>query len=400
MTSSHSQNIFYNEILESNDNENINEGEGPDLFSTPEIDSTENVQSNKRKKSKVWDHFEKIQIKNSNGVITSEKSICNYCKKDFAGGSKNGTSHLTRHLSSCLLRGQTDIRQTMLSQSASTGTLSTFSYEPESARKAIVRWIVIRNLPFVLVDDAEFERMLQSGFNPSFRKFSRQTCQRDVIKYYVQEKNNLIAYFGNLKSKICLTSDIWTSCQQLGYLCITAHFIDDNWVMQKRIITFTRIEDNHSAQVIFEVIYNQLQIYRIQDKIFTITLDNATNNSGAVSHLKCYLTLPCEGSFFHMRCMCHIINLIVQSGLHDIRFIIDKIRHIIYHIIGSENRLRTFGTMCKKNNLKCKKIPYDVQHRWNSTYKMLDVAVKYKAALNDYVSIDTTGSLSRPTEEE
>ena len=53
--------------------------------------------------------------------------------------------------------------------------------------------------------------------------------------------------------------------------------------------------------------------------MFTITLDNATNNNGLVDCLKDQLSLNdalvCDGEFIHVRCCAHVLNLIVQSGL-------------------------------------------------------------------------------------
>ncbi|CAN0893335.1 hypothetical protein LINGRAPRIM_LOCUS2692 [Linum grandiflorum] len=47
-------------------------------------------------KSYVWEHFTKIKINDS------DKAKCNYCKRLLGGHSKNGTSHLMFHVSSCL----------------------------------------------------------------------------------------------------------------------------------------------------------------------------------------------------------------------------------------------------------------------------------------------------------
>jgi hypothetical protein len=33
--------------------------------------------------------------------------------------------------------------------------------------------------------------------------------------------------------RICLTSDLWTSLTTDGYMCLTAHFIDKNWVLTR-----------------------------------------------------------------------------------------------------------------------------------------------------------------------
>lgn len=56
--------------------------------------------------------------------------------------------------------------------------------------------------------------------------------------------------------------------------------------------------------------------------MFTITVDNASANDVAVQHMKrrltSYKTLMFNGEYLHLRCACHIINLIVKDGLKEL----------------------------------------------------------------------------------
>ena len=53
-----------------------------------------------RKKSIVWDHFEKIKI--GKGDTSKTKAICNYCQKLYNADSKSyGTSNLLAHVPIC-----------------------------------------------------------------------------------------------------------------------------------------------------------------------------------------------------------------------------------------------------------------------------------------------------------
>ena len=59
----------------------------------------------------------------------------------------------------------------------------------------------------------------------------------------------------------------------------------------------------------------------IENRLFALTLDNASSNEVAVndiiSDLKDNATgsLVCDGMFFHVRCACHILNLVARDGL-------------------------------------------------------------------------------------
>ena len=69
-----------------------------------------------------------------------------------------------------------------------------------------------------------------------------------------------------------------------GFLCITAHYIDSEWMLNKRIISFKTINTPHNGKNIATLI-NDIYL-GIRDKIFTITLDNASNNDVPIQRLK------------------------------------------------------------------------------------------------------------------
>ncbi|KAM3221312.1 hypothetical protein P3L10_020580 [Capsicum annuum] len=75
----------------------------------------------------------------------------------------------------------------------------------------------------------------------------------------------------------------------------------------------------HTRVELAATIYDCLKKWGIDRKVFSITLDNATNNDSLQTILKGHLglqkSLLCDGEFFHVRCSAHILNLIVQEGL-------------------------------------------------------------------------------------
>ena len=125
---------------------------------------------------------------------------------------------------------------------------------------------------------------------------------------------------------MALTSDIWASKQNVWYIAITLHYIDSDWVMQKRMISFSLLEFPHTGARIGSTILEKLREYEIENKIISITLDNASTNNVAADLLKPAIQLDLNGSLFHNRCACHIINLIVQVGVKSIRDDLESIR--------------------------------------------------------------------------
>jgi hypothetical protein len=74
---------------------------------------------------------------------------------------------------------------------------------------------------------------------------SRVTIRKDCIKVFETEKDKIKKKIKNI-DMISLTSDCWTSNQTIEYMCLTAHFIDSDWKLQKRIIGFKELAPPHS----------------------------------------------------------------------------------------------------------------------------------------------------------
>jgi hypothetical protein len=44
----------------------------------------------------------------------------------------------------------------------------------------------------------------------------------------------------------------------LGYSCVTTHYINENWILQKKILSFHIIEFPHTTQIIYQSIISVL----------------------------------------------------------------------------------------------------------------------------------------------
>lgn len=117
------------------------------------------------------------------------------------------------------------------------------------------------------------------------------------------------------KSRVCFTSDLWTSINTDGFICLTVHFIDNDWCLQKKAISFSFMPPPHDGISIFDKLQSLLAEWNLDSKVFSFTLDNASANNVAVDFLRNHLNLCsgllCSGEFFHICCTAHIINLIV-----------------------------------------------------------------------------------------
>ena len=82
--------------------------------------------------------------------------------------------------------------------------------------------------------------------------------------------------------------------------------------------------------------------WNIDKKLFALTLGNASVNEVAVKDVISDLranasasSLVCDGLFFHVRCACHILNLVARDGLSVVTPTIENIRQLVLAVKGS-----------------------------------------------------------------
>ncbi|KAL2902124.1 putative AC transposase [Bienertia sinuspersici] len=152
---------------------------------------------------------------------------------------------------------------------------------------------------------------------------------------------------------VSLTSDTWTSTFGEPFVCVIVHWIDDEWFLQKRIICLEAMEEAHNGFNIKARIVSCCKNFHLVDKIFFISLENATTNTKAMDFLKedPSIKLLLGGSLMHVKCYIQILKLCVQDGLE-------------------------YG-------FRKKEISLDAPTRWNSTYKLLHDAIAYCDVLTD-----------------
>lgn len=184
----------------------------------------------------------------------------------------------------------------------------------------------------------------------------------------------------------------------MHYLCLTAHWINADFILEKRIIEFSLLEHPHDGLSIYQAIMSCLNYSEISDKIMSITLDNASNNVRAIDLLVEFMKPMFDTKFFHIRCVCHILHLYVCDGMQSVKPHIDLIRDCLLFITSSSVRLQKYRKMVKNAKIKFK-IPYvDVKTRWSSTYRMLMEAQPYSSIIIRFVKEENNSRIKAISE--
>ena len=92
--------------------------------------------------------------------------------------------------------------------------------------------IISHDLSFIIVEWMVF-RKYQKILNEDYRSISRRTTKCVVMKKYEIEKEKLKQQLGQIPSRVCLTSDCWTACTNIGYISMIVHYVDKDWKLKK-----------------------------------------------------------------------------------------------------------------------------------------------------------------------
>ncbi|KAK2436004.1 zinc finger BED domain-containing protein RICESLEEPER [Trifolium repens] len=362
-----------------------------------EGDTVEKNTNNKRvRRSNVRKHFTKI-----GKVDGGQKCTCNGCRGMFSCGGS--TSHLKRHIKLCHKIPNSDDEELMLDDEET--LLKKWQFDDKAYRDSLARSIIRHDLPFSY---AEYDAVLATNkiLNPDFVPICRNTAKTDCMLVFSSEKERLKSVLASIPGRVCLTSDVWTVVTTQGYMTVTAHYVDQDWKLNSKLLSFCHLDNAHTGVELSGKLFGALKDWGIDRKIFSLTLDNASSNDNMIKKLKQRLNLQdallCKGKYFHVRCCAHILNLIVQDGLKAAGDALHKIRESVKYVKASEGRLREFRKCIQEvhlDNVEGGFLRLDVCTRWNATYMMLESAIRYQPAFISLSDNDKNYTICPSTEE-
>ncbi|XP_026428704.1 zinc finger BED domain-containing protein RICESLEEPER 2-like [Papaver somniferum] len=329
-------------------------------------------------RSQVWEFFKLVKYKDG-----TKKGVCKACNVGYKYESqKGGTSAMKRH--KCPNRQSMDVGKMILS--ANNGQLSTRvrKVDQMKLRDLFSALLIARNVPFALVEWKEF-RDICTYLNEDAKLISRNTGKSDVVKKHKAQKEIIRNRLKLAPGRICLTSDMWTSVTTTGYISLTAHYLDQDWVLQKKLLNLCPLPPPHTGEHLSTKLFAMIEDWGIEDKSRLVAK-------------KIFLN---DGKFFHVRYCAHILALIVKEGLKKIDPAVIKIRASVKSLKKSQVRKQKFLDIVNTLGMSGIKrgIRQDVKTRWNSTYLMLDSCILYKPVFSHSKLVDSDYE-DCPTDEE
>jgi hypothetical protein len=151
-------------------------------FSLPSVNTGTSIRL-KHVRSSVWNDFKEIFETLSTGKKVRVAAKCRQCSHIISGRSSAGTGHLLRHQKVCVAKTKYAALVQSHLQYNSDGSVHTWEYKPDVARRELCHLISRFDLPLGFGFEDAFEEYIQRAHNPCFARVSRQTTTRDLEKY-------------------------------------------------------------------------------------------------------------------------------------------------------------------------------------------------------------------------
>ncbi|GJF00443.1 hypothetical protein PsYK624_167310 [Phanerochaete sordida] len=197
----------------------------------------------------------------------------------------------------------------------------------EPTQKGFLRifaaWLLDQDLPFTTGEAPSLANLFKY-LKIRFVLPSDTTVRNVLAEIFAELHGKVVRELSSIKSKIAYSSDSWTTRQMVFTFAGTiASFIDDDWDLIERLVDFHHLEDDeHKGQYAAKAFVNGAAKRGGLDKFVSITMDNASSND-VLARTLAALLLKRYGIQFspengQIRCIAHVVNLVVQQILHTL----------------------------------------------------------------------------------
>ncbi|KAL6643025.1 hypothetical protein ACP70R_021206 [Stipagrostis hirtigluma subsp. patula] len=367
--------------------------QAPQAVEQAEDAVSESCGTKRKHSSPVWDYFTREKV---NGVW---KAKCIWCDMYLSDETEDGlgTANLTAHLDICLGKnrecGKTKTGLWLGSVKQRRVSLESDVSDHKEARKALCSMFTLHEFPLSLADHPGL-RTFVGALQPISGMVNQNSISMDILDHYETGKKKVLNYLQKNKCRVAVTAEFWTDNKRRGYMAVTGHFIDDkSWKPKKCILRFVHVPYPHTSYVLCEALYNCLHTWDLDRKISTLTLHNCSADDPLVPLIKAKIgpaNLLLGGKMLHLGYCTHSLNSVVDDGLEVIWTEIGRIRDSVAYCLATPNRYEELEEAAQSEQVALtEKLCLDCKTRWNSTYIMLRVALRYKKVFDRLNQIDS-----------
>lgn len=189
--------------------------------------------------------------------------------------------------------------------------------DQEIRDRALAHLVIGQNLPLSFVESARF-KSFAATLDPRWITPGKDKL-KNLLDDAFERLSTCLRHDLQKTPHVSLTMDLWTAGSREGYLGVTAAWIDDRFQMNDAVLAFSHIAYPHTGETIATRINEICKFWKIEDKVFSITTDNASNMGVACRKLQ----------VSQVQCCAHTLNLIVQKGLLPAEHLVARMKRLI-----------------------------------------------------------------------
>lgn len=276
--------------------------------------------------------------------------------------------------------------------------MSARKFDKQTAYQELAKMIILHGYPFSVVEHEEMRRFIKN-LNPMVDAVSRDVMEEHCTALFQKEKLNLKDIITLSPRRVSLSASIWTPDgpeATVNYLCLTAHFIGEDWKVHRVIIKFgmfwsspTNLERiihckeavvSESESGSYNVIWDAIRDWNLDHKILSLTSVGDVRNNANTVQLKEMLMekkcLPIRGMLYNIACLDDVLNSVVSQGQADIlRLVGDAAMDFFVARASSPSAQQQLLEVISQMSLKC---PQEDAKWWHKFYFRLEVLLQFK----------------------
>lgn len=252
-----------------------------------------------RRKAKAWESFvEGISVKNP----FKAKVVCKFCgiimsHPQTTVEAKSGMAGLVSHVAKCSQKGRTTSKQASMAEYLDSGDCQAFGfvYTKDRLLQAQLSLAVGLNLPFTVFESPEFYdfcdvwKRSPNGAAPDATIADRRQLAAYLGKATSEARIKQAEELAKNKSRISISLDGWTSPNDIPYVGIVAHYINNEFELRRETIAFEVINGSHTGETYCDLVWEILEKKKLLGKV-CVTYDASFLASGLTCHR--FIVLP------------------------------------------------------------------------------------------------------------
>ncbi|KAK8938650.1 hypothetical protein KSP39_PZI010880 [Platanthera zijinensis] len=313
---------------------------------------------------------------------------CKLCKQSYSIATATG--NLGRHLNH---RHPGYHKLSDLSQQTPEDLLSP-NKKPQSQAKTaaldfdhlnwlLLKWHIKSPFPSAAFDDDGFLNSLKF-LNSSVTLWSSEKIQSVTLEIFRSMQEDVKTSLQHLSSMVSITLNFWTNHEELHFMSVYCHWVDENWSPHKVILDVRHIPYPSAGSEIFHALLDVLGMFNLEKKVISCTCDNSQHAVNACQALKEELEAR-KVPFCYIPCAAHALSQIIEDGLKSPKPILLKIREFALELNLVPGIAQDFKQLTAVYQEGVWQFPLDASATWNGLYTMLDLAQKASKSMDSTI---------------